>query len=68
MHTVLRRYLLFSALVLALCAVAILAVFIFQTANSKTTFADASSGVYAVVSKTGVTADTIAVIRVGDLT
>ncbi len=68
MHTVLRRYLLFSALVIALFAVAILAALIFQTANSKTTFADASSGVYAVVSKTGVTADTIAVVRAGDLT
>lgn len=67
MSGALAQRVLFAALV-AIIVVSLISVFLFfRGSNSKTAFADADSGIYAVVLKPGLAVDTIAVVRAGDI-
>ena len=67
MSGALAQRVLFAALVAIIVVSLISAVLFFRDSNSKTAFADADSGIYAVVSKPGLAVDTIAVVRAGDI-
>lgn len=67
MSGALSQKLLFSAVIAISIASLIIGFLFFQDSNSKTAFADADAGIYAVVSKPGLVVDTIAVVRAGDI-
>lgn len=67
MSGALAQRLVFPVLAAIIVASLITAFLFFQDSDSRTAFADADAGIYAVVSKPGLAVDTIAVIRAGDI-
>ena len=67
MSGALAQRLVFPVLAAIIVASLITAFLFFQDSDSKTAFADADAGIYAVVSKPGLAVDTIAVVRAGDI-
>ena len=65
MSGALAQRLVFPVLAAIIVASLITAFLFFQDSDSKTAFADADAGIYAVVSKPGLAVDTIAVVRAG---